>query len=365
MLESDRSTGDVGYSVEVLNAHRHYGALRALDGVSLRVAAGEFVSLLGPSGSGKTTLLNVLAGFDALSDGDVFVNDKSMRGIPPHRRGLGMVFQSYALFPHMTVNDNVAYPLKIAGVDRAQREIRVAQALRMVELEREQFRLPDQLSGGQQQRVSLARAIIHRPKLLLMDEPLGALDRRLRQSLQFRIKEIHEQLGTTIIYVTHDQEEALAMSDRIAVMRGGKIEQMEAPAKLYQRPRTAFVASFLGDTNLIDVEIKSFGAEEAVVAFGDNILCIRGINRVEEQQAILSVRPEDWIIVESIGKGNSSIPVKVNTVLFMGASWRISCDAGLPKPIIISLPPDEWSDGEQKQTINVSVRKGAANLLMG
>ncbi len=228
------------------------GKIKAVDDVSLAIAPGEFFSLLGPSGCGKTTSLRMIAGFEVPDAGRIRVGGADITDVPVHKRDMGMVFQSYALFPHRTVAENVAFGLRMRGLPREEIQRRVAAALKQVALDGYEDRRPGQLSGGQQQRVALARAIVIRPPVLLCDEPLGALDRKLRQSMQFELKQLQKELGVTLVFVTHDQEEALAMSDRIAVMNAGRVEQVGAPAEIYDRPRTRFVADFIGEINLFD-----------------------------------------------------------------------------------------------------------------
>ncbi|MBV8188342.1 MAG: ABC transporter ATP-binding protein [Alphaproteobacteria bacterium] len=228
------------------------GRVVAVDGVTLDIAAGEFFSLLGPSGCGKTTSLRMVAGFERPDSGRVHVAGQDLTDVPVHRRDMGMVFQSYALFPHRTVAQNVAFGLRMREVPRAEIERRVKAALAQVALTGLEERKPGQLSGGQQQRVALARALVVEPRVLLCDEPLGALDRKLRQQMQFELKELQKRLGVTLVFVTHDQEEALAMSDRIAVMNAGRVEQVGSPTEIYERPRTRFVADFIGEINILE-----------------------------------------------------------------------------------------------------------------
>ncbi|TIT77597.1 MAG: ATP-binding cassette domain-containing protein, partial [Mesorhizobium sp.] len=230
-----------GAAIDLESVTKAYGAFKALDGVSLRIEPGEFMTLLGPSGSGKTTTLNVIAGFTDVSSGKLLVGGNSVVGVPAHKRNIGVVFQHYALFPHMTVGRNVAYPLTLRGVGQDERKARVAKALDMVKMGDFAHRYPSELSGGQQQRVALARAIV-------FDPPLGALDKKLREWLQLEIKRIHRELGTTFVYVTHDQEEALVLSDRIAVFNRGRIEQVGTGRQLYDEPATLFVGRFIGDS---------------------------------------------------------------------------------------------------------------------
>src|ERR671939_390646 len=234
---------------------KRYGSQVALQPTELTIEEGEFFCLLGPSGCGKTTTLNLVGGFVAPSAGEILIRDRRVDRLPPHRRPVNTVFQSYALFPHMTVRDNIAFGLRMARVPKQDAGTRVAEALELVGLEHLGDRLPGQLSGGQQQRVAVARALVNRPAVLLLDEPLGALDLKLRKRLQVELSQIHRDVGTTFVYVTHDQEEAMSMATRIAVMNEGRVEQIGAPAEIYHRPRSRFVADFIGESNFIDVEV--------------------------------------------------------------------------------------------------------------
>jgi len=245
-------TGMAGAPVSVRDIYKAYGSVRAVNGVSLDIAPGEFVALLGPSGSGKTTLLMAIAGFETPDSGEILIDGRDIVPQPPHKRGIGMVFQRYALFPHMTVAQNIAFPLRMRKVPKADQQERVERALALVRLSGYGDRRVNQLSGGQQQRVAMARAIVFDPPVLLMDEPLGALDKRLREEMQIELKHIQRQLRTTVIYVTHDQAEALTMADRIAVISDGLVQQFAPPAEVYERPTNAFVAGFVGETNFID-----------------------------------------------------------------------------------------------------------------
>lgn len=242
-----------GSQIEFRDVTKMYGPIAAVENVSLTVGQGEFVTILGPSGSGKTTALMLLAGFVAPSKGDILISGKSVAAVPSYRRDQGIVFQSYALFPHLTVRRNLEFPLEMRGVNASDRATRVARMLERVHLAKFGDRMPSQLSGGQQQRVALARALIADPPILLLDEPLGALDRNLREQMQGEIKSLHKEFGKTTICVTHDQEEALTLSDRIIVMRAGRIEQTDTPEALYDRPATHFVATFLGEANILEV----------------------------------------------------------------------------------------------------------------
>jgi spermidine/putrescine transport system ATP-binding protein len=242
--------------IELRKVFKVFDGEAAVRGVDLAIRRGEFFSILGPSGCGKTTLLRLIAGFETPTAGDLLIRKASMVGIPPYRRPVNTVFQSYALFSHLTVEDNIAFGLKIQKMGRAETQARVFEALRLVQLEPLAKRFPSQLSGGQQQRVALARALINRPTVLLLDEPLGALDLKLRKEMQLELKRLHQQLNITFVMVTHDQEEALTMSDRIAVMNGGKLEQVGTPSQIYDRPQSQFVAEFIGETNILSGKIE-------------------------------------------------------------------------------------------------------------
>jgi putative spermidine/putrescine transport system ATP-binding protein len=244
--------------IRLTSLTKHYGEVVAVAGIDLEVAAGEFFTMLGPSGSGKTTTLRMIAGFEDPSGGTIELAGEDVSGVPPYDRAINTVFQDYALFPHMTVGDNVAYGLKVAGVDKAERAKRRDEALEMVRLPGYGERRPSELSGGQRQRVALARAIVNRPRVLLLDEPLGALDLKLREQMQTELKSIQGDVGITFVYVTHDQDEALTMSDRIAVFNAGRIEQVSAPRELYEQPATEFVAGFVGVSNLLERDGRRF-----------------------------------------------------------------------------------------------------------
>jgi putative spermidine/putrescine transport system ATP-binding protein len=263
-----------GARVEIAELAKHYGEVVALAPTDLAVEPGEFFSLIGPSGSGKSTLLGCIAGFVAPSAGHIRVNGADIVAVPPYRRNIGMVFQNYSLFPHMSVADNIAFPLRMRKLAAAEIGARVERMLAMVRLDGMGGRAPAQLSGGQQQRVALARAAIYDPPLLLMDEPLGALDKNLRAEMQYEIKQFHRQIGATILYVTHDQDEAATMSNRIAILNGGRIAQIGRPRQLYELPRNAFVASFLGDANLFEVARVTAAGDRITVETGDGLALI-------------------------------------------------------------------------------------------
>jgi spermidine/putrescine transport system ATP-binding protein len=282
--------------VELRNVFKFFNQEPAVHGVDLDVRQGEFFSILGPSGCGTTTMLRLIAGFERLDAGKLLIQGKSMTSVPAYKRPINTVFQSYALFNHLNVWDNIAFGLRLQKLSKSEIEIRVTEALKLVKMESLRSRLPSQLSGGQQQRVALARALVKRPTVLLLDEPLGALDLKLRKEMQMELSNLHQNLGLTFIMVTHDQEEALSLSDRIAVMNQGKIEQAGTPSEIYERPQTAFVADFIGDTNLFNGEVTTIDADaiKVVTKSGMSIIAARREDTPLEllQAVVLSVRPE-------------------------------------------------------------------------
>ncbi len=302
-----------------------YGRIAALDDVSLTIREGEFLTFLGPSGSGKSTTLMALAGFIDLNRGRVLLEGRDITGLPPEKRDFGVVFQGYALFPHMTVAQNVAYPLKIRRVAGAEADTRVREVLERVGLAPMADRPVARLSGGQQQRVALARALIFRPKMLLLDEPLSALDRRLRQEMQQELARLHRDFGTTFLFVTHDQEEALALSDRIVVFNQGRVEQIGTPQEVYDRPANRFVANFLGDMNLIPVHAE---ARE-----GNVTICLSGTRRLRVREEVapgaqgwLALRPERMGLSETQPGGNA-LPATVTTITYQGTHLILQLEA--------------------------------------
>jgi spermidine/putrescine ABC transporter ATP-binding subunit len=310
-------------------------------GVSLDICSGEFLTLLGPSGSGKTTMLMMIAGFETPSAGDIAIDGRSVVALPPYRRNIGMVFQNYALFPHLTVAENIGFPLKQRGVDRVMRARLVAESLELVRLPGYQARYPRQLSGGQQQRVALARAIVFRPRLLLMDEPLGALDKQLRESLQVEMRRLHADLGITFIYVTHDQEEALTMSDRVAVLHEGCIAQVGTPEDLYDRPRDRFVASFIGETNFLPAVVR--GSDNGVVitnCAGATLCALAQECPGPGESVILTTRPERMRFADSLGEDRHSNRMTATIVetVFAGERRRYLCRCEGGMSILIKEP---------------------------
>ena len=310
--------------LERLSQHYHGVERPAVDDVSLDIAPGEFMTFLGPSGSGKTTTLNILAGFVTPTSGRILVGGQDLSGLPPHKRNLGMVFQQYALFPHMSAAKNVAFPLRRRNLNKAQADARVMEALKLVKLDHLADRLPKQLSGGQQQRVAVARAIVYNPPVLLMDEPLGALDKKLRDELQIEIARIHRELGLTIIFVTHDQEEALALSDRIAVFNEGRLEQVGTPSELYDRPSTLFVARFLGDSNVFAGRVGPDGA--TVTGELGTVTALATAGAPPGSSAAVVVRPERLRVIEhpnQVPPGWNVLSATVTDVVYLGSHLRV------------------------------------------
>jgi spermidine/putrescine transport system ATP-binding protein len=328
------------HSVELRDVHKRFGGMAAVDGVSLQVRQGEFLTLLGPSGCGKTTTLRMVAGFERPSGGEVLIAGQVVTGLPPNRRDVHTVFQNYALFPHMNVAQNVGFGLRMKWLPRAEIARRVEEALALVRLEGLGGRRPSQLSGGQQQRVALARALINRPAVLLLDEPLGALDLKLRKEMQVELKQLQRRLGMTFLYVTHDQEEALTMSDRIAVMNAGRIEQIGPPVEIYGRPQTRFVAGFVGETNLLSGAIEPGGA--ALVVDGERLPLSNTEEMTAGQQVSLSIRPE-MVQVRPEGAapagGRVSLRGFVEETIFVGPVWKTIVRLPGGTRVIATEPP--------------------------
>ena len=293
--------------------------------LNLELPKGEFLTMLGPSGSGKTTCLMMLAGFETATHGDILLDGVSINNIPPHQRGIGMVFQNYALFPHMTVAENLAFPLEVRKIAKAERETKIIRALDMVEMGNFAGRRPSQLSGGQQQRIALARALVFEPELVLMDEPLGALDKQLREKMQFEITNLAHALGITVVYVTHDQTEALTMSDRVAVFNDGQIQQLASPDSLYEEPENSFVAQFIGENNTLDGEVKNLSNNMAVVQLDDGSLINCKPVNVESVgvRTKVSIRPERVEYNKKrINKQAHTLTAEVLEFIYMGDIFR-------------------------------------------
>jgi putative spermidine/putrescine transport system ATP-binding protein len=323
----------LSHALTVERVSKLYGLVRACDDVSLTIGRGQFVTLLGPSGSGKTTLLMAIAGFVAPTSGRILLDDTPITPLPPEKRNFGMVFQGYALFPHMTVAQNVGFPLRVRKIGRTEMDRRVAEALALVQLGHLADRLPKQLSGGQQQRVALARALVFQPALLLLDEPLSALDKKLRAELQVELKDLHRRVGLTFIYVTHDQEEALSMSDTIAILRDGRLVQEGAPGELYERPSTRFVADFLGKSNFLDGRIEDLRSDGfAYGVFGQRFIQHGSTDGLSQGgQVLVALRPEKIEVLEappSDGTTNA-VPGTIAAWSYFGAAYSLLVDTPL------------------------------------
>jgi len=342
---TDGSAARGALPITIRGLTKSYGAVYALNDVDLDVASGEFITLLGPSGSGKTTLLMVLAGFTRPDHGSVAFGDVEVVRLSPHKRNVGMVFQNYALFPHMNVFDNVAFPLKLRRAARAEITARVERALDLIQLAGFGGRRIDQLSGGQRQRVALARAIVFEPRILLMDEPLSALDKNLREQMQIELRRLHEQLGMTTVYVTHDQREALTMSDRVVVIHNGRLMQIDRPERLYERPRSKFVAAFIGESAFLPVALKD----------GHAVLNGRPIALAEPPpraagRPLLLLRPEKLdIVTDEAAEGYNCFTGTVQEMVYQGESFLLyvhlddGADVSLRSPtrreVLDSVPP--------------------------
>ncbi len=329
---------------------RFVGVQKTYDGehlvvkdLNLTIQQGEFVTLLGPSGSGKTTCLMMLAGFEVPTSGDIFLREQRLNSVPPHKRNFGMVFQNYALFPHMTVEENIRYPLKTRKLPAAEADRKVADVLDKIQLRQFAKRRPTQLSGGQQQRVALARALVFEPQLVLMDEPLGALDKQLREQMQLEIKHLHEQLGLTVVFVTHDQSEALTMSDRVAVFNDGVIQQIDSPSALYEHPANAFVAQFIGENNTLPGRIESVAGGQCRVSFGGGYTtgALLGPNLASGDSACLSIRPERVKLNGSARQLPNRLQARVQEFIYLGDHLRVRCELAGNSEFMARVPVDE------------------------
>ena len=344
-MTSQMTGGDASVALSIRKLFRRYGKVVATDGISLDVRSGEFMSLLGPSGSGKTTLLMLLAGFEMPDSGSIRLRERDISRVPPNKRDIGMVFQRYALFPHMSVAQNVAFPLRMRGVSKAEREGRVKAALDMVELDGYLDRMPAQLSGGQQQRVALARAIVFEPDILLMDEPLGALDRKLRKHMQVELKELQGRLKATVIYVTHDQEEALAMSDRVAIINSGRIEQLATPRELYDAPASAFVGDFIGEINLFDAKVEDTQSDVCTLSTGFGSLKgtpAPGASLSRGQPVRVGIRPERFAV--AVAQDGGDMPnawlANIRQSIFNGDNVAIYATTPDGQELRATVPPN-------------------------
>jgi putative spermidine/putrescine transport system ATP-binding protein len=331
------------------------GETLVVKNLNLAIPRGEFLTMLGPSGSGKTTCLMMLAGFETPTHGEIRLGGRPINNIPPHKRGIGMVFQNYALFPHMTVGENLAFPLEVRGVPKAEIGTRVRRALDMVQMGAFETRRPAQLSGGQQQRIALARALVFEPELVLMDEPLGALDKQLREHMQFEIKHLHERLGVTVVYVTHDQSEALTMSDRIAVFNDGKIQQLAPPAVLYEEPENAFVAQFIGENNKLAGRVTALEGGRARVAIdgGGDVQALAVCCGAIGERTMLSIRPERVIV--DAAPAQNALDGTVVELIYLGDHIRCRMQVAGNDEFIVKVPN---SHARQALQVGVQTRVG-------
>ncbi len=316
------------------------GETLVIKDLNLEISQGEFLTMLGPSGSGKTTCLLMLAGFLTPTHGEIYLEGKPIGNIPPHKRNIGMVFQNYALFPHMTISENLAYPLKVRKLPKSEIENKVSKALDMIELPGFEGRMPAQLSGGQQQRIALARALVFEPQLVLMDEPLGALDKNLREQMQFEIKHIHESLNVTVVYVTHDQSEALTMSNRIAVFNDGIIQQLSTPDVLYEKPENSFVAQFIGENNRLSGEVIENKGDKCIVEVegGWTVKALKvNVNEVGEKTS-MSLRPERVMVNPAEGSTENVFEGEVKELIYLGDHIRTRVNVCGNEEFIIKVP---------------------------
>jgi putative spermidine/putrescine transport system ATP-binding protein len=336
--EADRVPNEA--YVQFQDVQKSYdGETLVVKSLNLEVARGEFLTLLGPSGSGKTTCLMMLAGFETATHGEIVLDGQPINNVPPYKRQIGMVFQNYALFPHMTVNENLAFPLEVRRIARAEIEQRVRGVLDMVQLGRFGNRRPGQLSGGQQQRVAVARALVFEPKLVLMDEPLGALDKQLREQMQYEIKHIHESLGVTVVYVTHDQSEALTMSNRIAVFNDGVIQQLASPEDLYERPQNAFVAQFIGENNRLTGKVAGVNGRSCRVAVAGGEIRALAVNIAGPGSATtLSLRPERVLLNPPAGATPNLFDARVEELIYLGDHMRTRVSVCGHDDFIVEVP---------------------------
>jgi len=315
------------------------GEILVVKDLNLDVPKGEFLTMLGPSGSGKTTVLMMLAGFETPTSGEIYLDGNPISSIPPNQRGIGMVFQNYALFPHMTVKENLAFPLEVRKMQKSEIDEKVSNALSMVELQDFGNRMPLQLSGGQQQRVALARSLVFEPRLILMDEPLGALDKKLREQMQYEIKHIHEKIVITVVYVTHDHSEALTMSNRIAVFNDGKIQQISSPDVLYEKPESSFVAQFIGENNQLKGKVKSVNGENCIITTesGDDLHALKVNVNNSGDTSLVSLRPER-VAINSSEKFENNFDAKVKELIYLGDHIRSRVEVCGNDQFIVKIP---------------------------
>ena len=327
--------------LQIRGLRKTYDQVVAIDHVSLDIRKGEFMTFLGPSGSGKSTTLYIVAGFQEPTEGQVLLDGKPLLAVPPNQRNIGMVFQRYTLFPHLTVGENVAFPLRVRRRPESEVNAKVQQMLKLVHLADFRDRMPSQLSGGQQQRVAIARALAYEPPLLLMDEPLSALDKKLREELQYELRRIHQETGVTILYVTHDQEEALRLSDRIAVFSQGRIEQVGTGEELYEQPSSRFVAGFIGNSNFMPVKVEAVQGQTARAVFPNGLAVAGGAGRqglASGAEGMLMVRPEQMRILPQSEAGVSALPVTVRDMTYLGDTMHFAVRTPWEQEIAVRMP---------------------------
>lgn len=342
MIEISRADTQNDTHIAFEHVSKSYdGTTQVVKDLCLEIERGEFLTLLGPSGSGKTTCLMMLAGFETISSGHITIDGQAVHTIAPHKRGIGMVFQNYALFPHLTVGRNLSFPLEVRGMNSSERAERVQRALELVQLEGFETRKPANLSGGQQQRVAIARALVFEPEIVLMDEPLGALDRRLREEMQYEIRRIHQQLGVTMVYVTHDQQEAMVLSDRVAVFRDGSIEQIAPPETLYEEPNHVFVSSFIGDNNVLYGKVEEIRPGDlcsVAVGSNDHVQALIIDDTQPGDSVWVAVRPERVAIAREENQYSNQFDATVNDIVFMGDHLRLNLETCGQKDFIVKIP---------------------------
>ncbi|MGG1658246.1 ABC transporter ATP-binding protein [Brevibacillus sp. NRS-1366] len=341
-------------TIRLHQINKKYGENHIVKDLDLHVYEGEFLTLLGPSGCGKTTTLRMIAGFEYPTSGEILLHNQPVTDLPPNKRDVNTVFQNYALFPHMTVRENVGYGLKMRKTRQADIDQRVTEALRMAQLESFANRKPRQMSGGQQQRVAIARAIVNNPKVLLLDEPLGALDLKLRKQMQFELKHLQQKLGITFIYVTHDQEEALTMSDRVAVMNNGRIEQIDVPNKIYNQPKTRFVADFIGETNLLQGRVVRKNHEKVEVMMEGVICALRGHGKATTQEDVyVSIRPEMLSLSQHRPDGTFLIG-RVEEHVFVGSAFKTIVRLSSGREMVIVQSASSHEPIQQGEEVYIS-----------
>lgn len=336
------------FLVELENVTKDFGSYRAVENISLQIKQGEFLTLLGPSGCGKTTTLRMIAGFEKPSSGNVLIDGKVVNNVEPYHREINTVFQQYSLFPHMSIFNNIAFGLKMKKTPKKEIEQRVEDILKLVQLSEYKDRKPEQLSGGQKQRIAIARAIVNNPQVLLLDEPLGALDLKLRKQMQLELKHLQQELGITFIYVTHDQEEALTMSDRIVVMNKGKIEQIDNPRELYEHPKTLFVANFIGDTNILSGKIHTTNEKQTAIKIDQNDIIINdSLTFKQNDNVSISIRPEKITFTTEQTDNQPYLEAKVVESIYLGSLTKIVVELSDGQKVIVQTTNGHhFNDGE-------------------